>query len=112
MARRKPQLPVEPGFSEPGQPKVRTSMYDEVSWRAGAECESANATYFYAPSHFERKPEKDLREGIARALCRRCKVKEQCLNYSLTVAENHGIWGGLNELERKRLLRSRKAASA
>jgi hypothetical protein len=37
---------------------------------------------------------------------------EQCLNYSLTVAENHGIWGGLNELERKRLLRSRKAASA
>jgi WhiB family redox-sensing transcriptional regulator len=87
-------------------------MYDEFSWRAGAECQSDNATHFYAPSHFERKPEKDQREGAARALCRRCKVKEQCLAYSLQVAENHGIWGGLNELERKRLLRSRKTQTA
>jgi WhiB family redox-sensing transcriptional regulator len=87
-------------------------MYDELSWRAGAECQSDNATHFYAPSHFERKPEKDQREGAARALCRRCKVKDQCLAYSLQVAENHGIWGGLNELERKRLLRSRKTQTA
>jgi WhiB family redox-sensing transcriptional regulator len=88
-------------------------MYDELlGWRAGAECQTDNAAYFYAPSHFERKPEKDLREGIARALCRKCKVREQCLKYSLDVAESHGIWGGLNELERKRLLRSMKAQSA
>jgi WhiB family redox-sensing transcriptional regulator len=87
-------------------------MYDELMWRAGAECQTDNATYFYAPSHFERKPEKDLREGIARSLCRRCKVREQCLNYSIAVAESHGIWGGLNELERKRLLRSMRAQSA
>lgn len=87
-------------------------MYDELTWRAGAECQSDNATHFYAPSHFERKPEKDQREGAARALCRRCKVKEQCLAYSLQVAENHGIWGGLNELERKRLLRARKTQTA
>ncbi|HEX3899863.1 MAG TPA: WhiB family transcriptional regulator [Mycobacteriales bacterium] len=87
-------------------------MYDELTWRAGAECQSDNATHFYAPSHFERKPEKDQREGAARALCRRCKVKDQCLAYSLQVAENHGIWGGLNELERKRLLRSRKTQTA
>jgi WhiB family redox-sensing transcriptional regulator len=87
-------------------------MYDELSWRAGAECQSDSATHFYAPSHFERKPEKDQREGAARALCRRCKVKDQCLAYSLQVAENHGIWGGLNELERKRLLRSRKTQTA
>jgi WhiB family redox-sensing transcriptional regulator len=87
-------------------------MYDELTWRAGAECQSDNATHFYAPSHFERKPEKDQREGAARALCRMCKVKDQCLAYSLQVAENHGIWGGLNELERKRLLRSRKTQTA
>jgi hypothetical protein len=28
------------------------------------------------------------------------------------VAESHGIWGGLNELERKRLLRSLRAQPA
>jgi WhiB family redox-sensing transcriptional regulator len=87
-------------------------MYDQSSWRAYAECRGDNAVYFFAPSHFERKPEKDLREGMARSLCRRCTVRQHCLDYSLDVQENHGIWGGLNELERKRLLRRRKAESA
>jgi WhiB family redox-sensing transcriptional regulator len=80
-------------------------MYDELTWRAGAECQAENATYFYAPSHFERKPEKDRRESVARALCQRCPVREACLDYAITVREPHGIWGGLNELERRRLLR-------
>jgi WhiB family transcriptional regulator, redox-sensing transcriptional regulator len=84
-------------------------MIDISMWRAYAECQAENAMYFYAPAHFERKPEKDHREGIARALCRACKVQPQCLQYSLEVSESHGIWGGLNELERKRLLRRRRA---
>jgi WhiB family redox-sensing transcriptional regulator len=36
-------------------------------------------------------------------------VQKACLEYSLTVQEPHGIWGGLNELERRRLLRKRAA---
>jgi WhiB family redox-sensing transcriptional regulator len=87
-------------------------MYDELMWRVDAECRTDNAVYFYAPSHFERKPEKDFREGIARSLCRRCKVRDQCLDYSLQGEESHGIWGGLNELERKRLLRTLRAQPA
>ncbi|HET6816700.1 MAG TPA: WhiB family transcriptional regulator [Mycobacteriales bacterium] len=87
-------------------------MYDDTTWRAAAECRGENAVYFFAPSHFERKPEKDFREGMARALCRRCKVRQECLDYSIAVEESHGIWGGLNELERKRLLRKRRAATA
>ena len=86
-------------------------MFDQSMWRAEAACQAENASYFYAPSHFERKPEKDLREGVARALCDQCRVQEQCLAYSLDGAESHGIWGGLNELQRKRLLRSRRAQS-
>jgi WhiB family redox-sensing transcriptional regulator len=84
-------------------------MIDISTWRAHAQCQAENATYFYPPSHFERKPEKDQREGAARDLCRSCPVQPQCLEYSLEVAESHGIWGGLNELERKRLLRRRRA---
>jgi len=94
------------------RPEGQRGMYDEYTWRANAECRGENAVYFFAPSHFERKPEKDLREGSARALCRRCKVQQQCLDYSIQVEEGHGIWGGLNELERKRLLRRRRAESA
>ncbi|HWB39593.1 MAG TPA: WhiB family transcriptional regulator [Candidatus Saccharimonadales bacterium] len=63
---------------------------------------------FYSPNHFERKQEKDLREGLAKAMCRRCTFRQGCLQQALDYGEDKGIWGGLNELERKRLLR-RKA---
>ncbi len=81
----------------------------DVSWRVYGACRGDNAVHFFAPPHFERKPEKDLREGQARALCRACPVRQECLDYALTVGESHGIWGGLNELERRRLLRRRTA---
>jgi WhiB family redox-sensing transcriptional regulator len=87
-------------------------MYDDTTWRAFSACRDENAVYFFPPSHFERKPEKDFREGMARSLCRRCPVQQQCLDYSLQIEESHGIWGGLNELERKRLLRKRRAQTA
>lgn len=79
----------------------------DTGWRMAAACRTASAVHFFAPPHFERKPEKDAREGAARALCRSCPVRLQCLEYSLAVQERHGIWGGLNELERRRLLRKR-----
>jgi WhiB family redox-sensing transcriptional regulator len=78
-------------------------------WHGHAECRRDNAVHFFAPGHFERKEEKDLREGQARALCRSCPVQQACLEYALAVHETHGIWGGLNELERRRLLRKRAA---
>ncbi len=84
-------------------------MNGEPSWRVFAKCQGRNAVWFFPPSHFERKDEKDFREGHARALCSRCPVRDECLDYALTVQEPHGIWGGLNELERRRLLRRRSA---
>lgn len=84
-------------------------MLSEPVWRASARCRRDNASYFFAPPHFERKPEKDAREGVARALCRACPVRQECLEYALAVQETHGIWGGLNELERRRLQRKRAA---
>jgi WhiB family redox-sensing transcriptional regulator len=78
---------------------------ERTGWRDLALCHGDLASYFFPPSHFERKPEKDRRESVARALCQRCPVREACLDYAITVREPHGIWGGLNELERRRLLR-------
>jgi WhiB family redox-sensing transcriptional regulator len=93
---------------------VRTvgTAVDDSTWRADAACKGESAVYFFAPNHFERKPEKDFREGRARSLCRGCVVRQQCLEYALAVGETHGIWGGLNELERRRLARRRAAEVA
>ena len=90
-------------------PRLDADRLPEPTWRVDAQCRSKNAVHFFAPSHFERKEEKHAREGAARALCGACKVQAQCLDYALTVQEPHGIWGGLNELERRRLLRKRPA---
>ena len=41
----------------------------------------------------------------AKAICARCTVTEQCLEYALTTGQNNGIWGGLDEKERRKLAR-------
>jgi WhiB family redox-sensing transcriptional regulator len=43
----------------------------------------------------------------AKKVCRRCDVREQCLVWALETGQDHGIWGGLTEDER-RDLRSRE----
>lgn len=39
-------------------------------------------------------------EEIAKAICGKCVVRDNCLQEALTKGEEHGIWGGLNEKER------------
>ncbi|MBZ9644598.1 WhiB family transcriptional regulator [Streptomyces sp. PSKA30] len=44
----------------------------------------------------------------ARAVCRRCPVVEQCLDWAIQVGQVEGIWGGMTDSER-RALRRRQA---
>jgi WhiB family redox-sensing transcriptional regulator len=73
-------------------------------WQAKAACRGPQSSVFFPPSHFERKDEKEAREGHAKAICATCAVKRACLEYALRIREPHGIWGGLNEVERKQVL--------
>lgn len=47
----------------------------------------------------------------AKVICRRCPVKEACLEYALKRGERYGIWGGLNTKERDELRRERRGGS-
>lgn len=58
---------------------------------------------FFPPSTFERKDEKAEREQRAKEICQSCSVRKECLSYALRIREPHGIWGGLNEVERRAL---------
>jgi len=75
----------------------------EDVWQAKAACRGPNTALFFPPSHFERKDDKEARENKAKAICATCPVKRPCLEYALRIKEPHGIWGGLNELERRAL---------
>lgn len=45
-----------------------------------------------------------------KALCGRCPVKDDCLDFALANREHYGIWGGTSERERRRIRRRRSAA--
>jgi len=76
---------------------------DEV-WQAKAACRGPHNALFFPPSHFERKDERESREARAKAICASCPVRRPCLDYAIRIKEPHGIWGGLNEVERRALL--------
>lgn len=73
------------------------------SWQHRAACRGPQAAVFFPPPHFERKRDRLERERRAKAICATCPVMAECLDYALTIKEPHGIWGGLNEAERKLL---------
>lgn len=79
--------------------------HTEPTWRADAACQGATAGHFYPPSITETRDERRRREDAARALCGQCPVQVSCLEYALYVHEPYGIWGGLTEVERRRLVR-------
>ncbi|HLG68104.1 MAG TPA: WhiB family transcriptional regulator [Acidimicrobiales bacterium] len=77
------------------------------TWQVRAACRGPQATAFFPPSHPERKDERSAREARAKAICAQCRVRRECLDYAIRIREPHGIWGGLNEIERKMLLERR-----
>lgn len=78
----------------------------EQEWQVRAACRGPQAAVFYPPPQFERKDDKRERERRAKDICAKCSVRKPCLEYAVTIRENHGIWGGLNESERKAMLAS------
>jgi WhiB family redox-sensing transcriptional regulator len=79
-----------------------------MTWLESASCRGPQAVAFYPPSSFERKEVRVARERTAKAICAECTVRIDCLDHALRTREPHGIWGGLNELERRDLLARRE----
>lgn len=81
-----------------------SAQHVEETWQLQAACRGPHAGVFFPPSQFERKEDKLEREERAKAICAECPVQKECLEYALAIREQHGIWGGLNEVERKQLI--------
>ena len=71
--------------------------YGDTHWRDFAGCAEADPELFF--------PEQggDIRD--ARAICSKCPVRSQCLDYALQHDERFGIWGGMSERDRRRIKR-------
>lgn len=69
----------------------------EDSWQSEALCAQTDPEAFF--------PERDSSARDAKTICATCPVRQECLEYALENDERFGIWGGLSELERRRLRR-------
>jgi WhiB family redox-sensing transcriptional regulator len=84
----------------------------ENDWRNDAACRGLDPDLFFSPDTFENKQERDDREVAAKAVCASCPVREPCLDYAIRAGERYGIWGGLNELERRAYVRRQSGVRA
>jgi WhiB family redox-sensing transcriptional regulator len=78
-----------------------------IAWQHLAACRGEDSTYFFAPSYFERRRGEERPRGRRQGDLRPLPVRDECLEYALGTRDNHGIWGGMNEMERRAILRQR-----
>lgn len=71
------------------------------AWTADALCAQVDMDGFF--------PEKGGSTRQAKAVCLMCPVREVCLEYALDNRVQHGIWGGVSERERRRMVKARDA---
>jgi WhiB family redox-sensing transcriptional regulator len=72
----------------------------DLTWKLAGACRYASTDLFY--------PVSDADAGPAKQVCAACGVREQCLEYALTVREPEGIWGGHTFAERRSIIRRRR----
>ena len=84
-----------------------TATDNRAGWWARAACSTADPELFFPIS--DSGPA--LRQvARAKAICARCQIQQECLSYALRAGSIQGVWGGMTEEERRRLLRRKRRA--
>lgn len=73
---------------------------DVAAWRRDGACLDEDPELFFAGDNAS--------VAAAKQVCARCPVRPECLETALAVNEMHGVWGGMAEAERRRLIRQRR----
>ncbi|MFE3325687.1 WhiB family transcriptional regulator [Streptomyces sp. NPDC059176] len=81
------------------------------NWRHDAACLDEDPDLFFPIGNTGPAL---LQVAEAKAVCRGCPVREQCLRWAIEHGQDSGVWGGLGEDERRslrrRMARRRSAA--
>ena len=90
------------------------ATWDAERWRLDAACADADPTLFFPVGATGAAVEQIER---AKEVCAGCPVAQECLIFAVTTNQEYGVWGGLDEDERREVRRSwrretRRSASA
>lgn len=74
--------------------------WEPQPWRQHAACKGMNPDLFF-PSRGESSRE-------AKATCRSCTVRTECLEHAIAADIRNGVWGGESERARRRIRSERR----
>ena len=75
---------------------------ENENWRQDAACLEEDPDLFFPVGSTGPAL---LQVTEAKAVCGRCLVREQCLEWAMELDQDFGVWGGLDENERRALKR-------
>ena len=78
-------------------------LIDPPAWHRDASCKEAPLTVSWFPT-------KGDTGAAAKAVCRRCLCREECLAYALADPDLDGTWGGTTAKERRAIRAGKRAA--
>ena len=79
---------------------LRELLTTSAAWRARAACRGEDPDLFF--------PHRGEDTSVPAAICARCPVTVECLDYAIDAHEKFGMWGGASERERRRIRRDRR----
>ena len=81
-----------------------TNIGAPPQWMADGLCAEVDPDLWF--------PEKGGSTQEAKAVCRRCAVRAECLDYALAHDARFGVWGGASERDRRQMKRTRAGWAA
>lgn len=82
-----------------------------LSWVDGrAACGDADPDLFFDRPVRESRAARKKRRDRAKRICATCPLQRDCLEHAVEFPEKTGVWGGLDEDERRRVRRARSDA--
>ena len=97
---------VRPNSQVKGRPVGSVSFPFKAKHWSGDWRNRAACLFHDTELWFERKDYRKINR--AKAICRACPVKDQCLEYALETRPEYGIFGGETPSKRRQLVKERK----
>ena len=83
------------------------ATWDPAGWRSEAACQSYDADLFF-PVGVTGAAELQIND--AKAICRACPVRSECLDFAIQTNQEYGVGGGAAEDERRAMRRAWRAS--
>lgn len=94
----------------PARQRAQQAAFAFDAWRRYAACSDLDPSLFFPDDTTDQVDEagQEATEA-AKQVCAGCPVRRACLSFAIATNQQYGVWGGHDELTRRRLRRRWRA---